>query len=85
MDTVQKFAQAKYLIYSSWITRLPSGGTIGGSNYYNLYPNNEQEAIDMLEKVKKNAAEFNALYSYSNTDTKRKYGYHLNRSEWWSR
>jgi hypothetical protein len=85
MDTVQKFAQAKYLIYSSWETRLPSGGTIGGSLYYNLYPNNEYEAIEMLEKVKKNATEFNAQYPYLNTDTKRRYGYHLNQNEWWSK
>lgn len=83
MDTVQTFAQAKYLIYSSWETRLPSGGTVGGSLYYNLYPNNEYEAIEMLEKVRKNADEFNA--QYPSPDTKRRYGYHLNRSEWWTR
>ena len=48
-DTILLFAKAKYLIYSSWETRLPSGGTIGGSQYYDLYPNNEYEAIEMLE------------------------------------
>ena len=86
MDTVQKFAQAKYLIYYSWNTKLPSGGTIGGSNYYDLYPNNEYEAIEMLEKVKKNAAEFNVQYPYlNNNNTTRRYGYHLNHPEWWLR
>lgn len=75
--------QAKYLIYSSWETKLPSGGTVGGSLYYNVYPNDESEAIEMLEKVKKNADEFHAKYPDNNT--KRRYGYHLNRSEWWLR
>jgi hypothetical protein len=83
MDTIQKFAKAKYLIYSSWETRLPTGGTIGGSNYYNVYPNNEYEAVEMLEQVKKNAYEFNA--KYPDVNTKRRYGYHLNQPEWWTR
>jgi hypothetical protein len=83
-DTILLFAKAKYLIFSSWETRLPSGGTVGGSNYYNVYPNNESEAIEMLEKVKKNAVEFNAQYPYLNTNTKRKYGYHLNNLDWWN-
>ena len=72
MDTIPLFAKAKYLIYYSWDTKLPSGGTIGGSYYYNVYPNNESEAIEMLEKVKKNADEFNAKFSDKNTT--RKYG-----------
>jgi hypothetical protein len=82
MDTIPLFAKAKYLIYYSWDTKLPSGGTIGGSYYYNVYPNNESEAIEMLEKVKKNAEEFNAQYPDKNTT--RRYGYHLNNSDWWN-
>ena len=81
-DTIPLFAKAKYLIYCSWNTRLPSGSTIGSSNYYNVYPNNESEAIEMLEKVKKNADEFNAKYPDKNTT--RRYGYHLNNPEWWN-
>jgi hypothetical protein len=76
-------AKAKYLIYSSWETSLSSGGTVGGSLYYNVYPNDEDEAIEMLEKIKKNDDEFNARFPRPNT--KHRYGYHLNRSEWWTR
>ena len=76
-------AHAKYLIYSSWETKIPSGGTVGGSLYYNVYPNNEDEAKEMLEKVKKNADEFHAKFPSQNT--KRRYGYHLNQSQWWTK
>jgi hypothetical protein len=82
MDTKQQFAQAKYLIFCSFDTKLSSGGTVGGSNYYNLYPQNEQEAIEMVEQVKKKADEFK---TYLGQDTIYKYGYHLNNPEWWSR
>jgi len=79
MDTIQKFAQAKYLIYSNWETKLPSGGTVGGSLYYNVYPNNKSEANEMLEKIKKNGDEFNV--KFPRQYTKRQYGYHLNQSQ----
>lgn len=82
MDTLQKFAQAKYIIYCNWTTKSISGGSISGSYYYNEYPSNEREAIEMLEKVKKNADEFNAKYPSINTT--HIYGYHLNQSEWWT-
>jgi hypothetical protein len=86
MDTKQQFAAAKYLIYYKFDTKLSSGGTVGGSNYYNLYPKNEEEAIEMVEQVKKEAAEFKTQYPYLlNKDTIYKYGYHLNYPEWWTR
>ena len=83
MNTNQMFAKAKYLIYCSWDTKLSSGGTIGGSTYYDEYPNNESEAIEILEKVKKNSEEFHAKFPSLNTT--RRYGYHLNNPDWWTK
>jgi len=83
MDTNQNFASAKYLIYSCWETKSQSGCNICSSNYYQVYPQNEQEAIEILEQIKKNADEFNK--KFPNPNTIRRYGYHLNQPEWWSR
>jgi hypothetical protein len=83
MNTNQMFAKAKYIIYCSWETKSQYGSTIGGSSYYNEYPNNESEAIEMLEKVKKNSEEFHA--KFPSKDTTRRYGYHLNNPDWWIR
>ena len=78
MNTNQMFAKAKYLIYCSWDTKLQSGGT-----YYNEYPNNETEAIEILEQVRKNSEEFHS--KYPSTNTIRRYGYHLNNPDWWTK
>ena len=80
-EIYQKYAKAKYLIYSAFQVKNSNGSTIGGSNYYNLYPESEEEAKIMLEEVKKKAEEFNA--KFPSKDTTYRYGYHLNQTEWW--
>jgi hypothetical protein len=83
MSTNQKFAKAKYLIYSKFETKTKNGGTICGSLYLNYYPNTEEEAKMMIEYEKNKYLRINEKYVSLNSV--RYYGYHLNNPEWWDR
>ena len=80
-EIYQKYAKAKYLIYTAFEVKKPNSSTIGGSSYYKLYPETEEEAKIMVEQVKKRAEEFHA--QFPTRDTTYRYGYHLNQIEWW--
>jgi hypothetical protein len=83
MSNKEKYAKCKYLIYSCFTTKLKYGGSISGSHYYNLYPNTEEEAKEMLAIAQKKSEEFYTIFG--GKDTTYRYGYHLNNPDWWSR
>jgi hypothetical protein len=81
MSKNQLHAEAEYLIYTSWETKMPTGATVCGSLYLDYYPKNEDEAKEMLELAKKNSQLFHEKYPMKNTIYR--YGYHLNNTIWW--
>ena len=83
MSNNEKYANANYLIYTAWETKMPNGGKVCGSLYLNYYPETEEEAKDMLEQAKTRSDEFHKKFSCSNTT--RRHGYHQNKKEWWDK
>jgi len=82
MSTKEKFAKAKYIIYSKFETKTESGGKICGSLYLNYYPNTEEDAKIMVEHEKNKYLKI--CEKYVDPKSVRYYGYHLNNSDWWS-
>jgi hypothetical protein len=68
---INKMSNTTYLVYTSWTTTMPNGGTVGGSLYLDYYPETEQDAIKIVEQFQKQS-------KITMKNTIYRYGYHLN-------
>jgi hypothetical protein len=84
MKNTQKYSTSKYLIYNCFET-IPKAGesSIGGSLIVGS-AQTEDEALQIIEVLKKRHAEFNAKFPLLAADSKDRFVHILNEPQWWS-
>ena len=70
-----KMNNTKYIVYSSWETKMPNGGSVCGSLYLDYHPDTEDKAKEAVEDARKKSEEFHK--KFPSKGTKYQYGYHL--------